>query len=31
MNISFEWDEEKNLENLRKHQVDFQIAQYAWV
>lgn len=31
MNTSFEWDDEKNLENLRKHQVDFQAAQYAFI
>ena len=31
MNISFEWDEEKNVENLRKHGVDFNTAQYAFI
>ena len=31
MNISFEWDEEKNAENLRKHGVDFETAQYAFI
>ena len=30
MNISFEWDEEKNAENLLKHGVDFNTAQYAF-
>ena len=28
---SFEWDEEKNAENLRKHKVDFETAQYAFI
>jgi len=31
MNTSFEWDDEKNLKNLRKHEVDFQVAQYAFI
>lgn len=31
MNTSFEWDEEKNAENLRKHGIDFQTAQYAFI
>jgi len=31
MNISFEWDEEKNVENLNKHGVDFATAQYAFI
>lgn len=31
MNISFEWDEEKNAENLSKHKVNFQTAQYAFI
>ena len=31
MNTSFEWDEEKNAENLRKHGVDFETAQYAFI
>ena len=30
MNTSFEWDEDKNVENLRKHGVDFETAQYAF-
>lgn len=31
MNTSFEWDEEKNNENIRKHGVDFENAQYAFI
>lgn len=31
MNISFEWDEKKNAENLRKHRVGFKTAQYAFI
>lgn len=31
MATSFEWDEEKNKENLRKHGVDFETAQYAFI
>jgi len=31
MNISFEWDEEKNADNLRKHGIDFKNAQYAFI
>lgn len=31
MNTSFEWDEDKNSENLRKHRVNFQIAQFAFI
>jgi len=31
MHISFEWDEAKNSENLRKHGVDFKTAQYAFL
>ena len=31
MNTNFEWDEQKNVENNRKHGVDFEIAQYAFV
>lgn len=31
MNTSFEWDEDKNTENLRKHGVNFQIAQFAFI
>ena len=28
---NFEWGEEKNAENLRKHGVDFETAQYAFI
>jgi uncharacterized DUF497 family protein len=31
MSISFEWDENKNQENVKKHSIDFQIAQYAFI
>lgn len=31
MNTSFEWDDKKNLENVKKHGVDFQTAQYAFI
>ncbi len=31
MNISFEWDEDKNDENIRKHGVNFKTAQYAFI
>ena len=31
MHTSFEWDEEKNAENSRKHGVDFNTAQYAFL
>ena len=31
MNTSFEWDEKKNQDNIRKHGVDFQSAQYAFI
>jgi len=31
MKTSFEWDEDKSAENLKKHGVDFQIAQYAFI
>ncbi|KKQ85193.1 MAG: hypothetical protein UT08_C0009G0027 [Candidatus Woesebacteria bacterium GW2011_GWB1_38_8] len=31
MNTSFEWDENKNEENLRKHGVKFETAQYAFI
>ena len=31
MNTSFEWDENKNSENLKKHGVDFETAQYAFI
>lgn len=30
MHTKFEWDEKKNAENLKKHKVDFQTAQYAF-
>ena len=30
MNTSFEWDDEKEDENLAKHGVDFETAQYAF-
>lgn len=30
MSTSFEWDENKNQENVKKHGVDFEIAQYAF-
>lgn len=31
MHIKFEWDENKNAENLKKHGVDFKTAQYAFI
>ncbi len=31
MNTSFEWDKEKNSENLSKHGVNFETAQYAFI
>ena len=31
MNASFEWDEDKNAENLKKHGVNFETAQYAFI
>lgn len=31
MHTSFEWDEDKNSENVRKHGVNFKIAQYAFI
>lgn len=31
MNTSFEWDEDKNVENLKKHGVNFETAQYAFI
>lgn len=31
MNTSFEWDEDKDAENLRKHGVNFKTAQYAFI
>lgn len=31
MYSSFEWDENKNVENLKKHGVNFKTAQYAFI
>lgn len=31
MNTTFEWDKKKDLENLAKHGVNFEIAQYAFI
>jgi uncharacterized protein len=31
MNTSFEWDEHKNIDNRKKHGVDFHIAEYAFL
>ena len=31
MNTSFEWDEKKNDENVKKHGVNFQTAQYTFI
>ncbi|MBI2616574.1 BrnT family toxin [Candidatus Gottesmanbacteria bacterium] len=31
MKTSFEWDEKKNSENVEKHGVDFETAQYAFI
>lgn len=31
MQTAFEWDEKKNNVNVRKHNIDFQIAQYAFI
>ena len=31
MNTSFEWDEKKNDKNVKKHGVNFQTAQYAFI
>lgn len=31
MNTSFEWDENKNKDNLKKHGIDFRTAQYAFL
>ena len=28
--VTFEWDESKNLENQTKHEVSFELAQYAF-
>lgn len=31
MKSNFEWNENKNTENVKKHGVDFAIAQYAFI
>jgi uncharacterized DUF497 family protein len=31
MSASFEWDEKKNKENLKKHGIDFYSAEYAFL
>jgi len=31
MNTDFEWDEDKDVENQRKHGVAFETAQYAFI
>lgn len=31
MKARFEWDESKNVENLQKHGVSFEMAQYAFI
>ncbi|MBU0569708.1 BrnT family toxin [Patescibacteria group bacterium] len=31
MHTSFEWDKNKNTKNLRKHKVNFETAQYAFI
>ena len=31
MHTTFEWDQKKNVENLQKHRVDFETAQYAFL
>ena len=31
MHISFEWDQDKNVENFKKHGVNFETAQYAFI
>ncbi len=31
MDISFEWDGDKNADNLQKHGVNFETAQYAFI
>lgn len=28
--MKFEWNEEKNEENIKKHGIDFRVAQYAF-
>lgn len=30
MHTKFEWDQKKNAENLEKHEIDFETAQYAF-
>lgn len=31
MSTSFEWDEDKNIANFKKHKVSFETAQYAFI
>ncbi len=31
MHTSFEWDQNKNAENFKKHKVNFETAQYAFI
>ena len=31
MNTSFEWDDDKNADNLKKHGVNFETAQYVFI
>lgn len=31
MDTSFEWNEDKNDENLQKHGISFEVAQYAFI
>jgi len=31
MNTNFEWDEDKNAENIEKHGVNFETAQYVFI
>lgn len=31
MHTKFEWDQKKNAENLKKHRVKFETAQYAFI
>lgn len=31
MTVSFEWDEDKNAKNVKKHNVAFETAQYAFL
>lgn len=31
MSASFEWDEKKNEENVKKHDIDFHLAEYAFL